>query len=1074
MFILKKAEQFVRLFVFKIVFCSKIKQVPNATSFQVYNASAGSGKTFTLVKEYLKILLQSTNTFKFQQILAVTFTNKAAGEMKERIIENLNVFSKNTTNSMLSVICNETGLTEETVFKRSKVILNAILQNYSAFNITTIDAFTHKLIRTFAYDLKLPLNFEVEMDSKSLLNEAVDIVISKIGDTKELTDLLVAFSLQKLDDDKSWDISLELKTFAEIILNENHAKHLKTLSKVSVDEFKKLKEKLQKENKEIESEFKRIGNEGLHIINGIGVDFKDFYYSMIPNHFQNLATSFQKATFFDQSKLKERIDEQTFYSKSKPENVKSAIDSCIPQLLNLYNQSEVLFQKKTLNDLILNSLIPLAVLNYINNALQEIKNENNVLLNAEFNQIISDTIKNEPAPFIYERIGEKYRYYFIDEMQDTSEMQWQNLIPLIDNAISSENEAGEKGQLLLVGDAKQSIYRWRGGKAEQFILLSATDAGKANNPFYVEKELQNLETNYRSYSEIIDFNNSFFKHISQYLANSSYGKLYFEGNNQHTNENKGGYVQLSFVEKQNDDEEKDLVFPKKVYEIIENLDSSFQKSEVCVLVRTRKQGVNVAEYLSENGIEIISSETLLLKNNAKVDFIIDLLNVLQNPSTKEYKIKLLYFLYEYLQLKEDKHLFLNRFINYSNVQFFEELKQYNVYFSYNEFVKNPFYESIEYIIRNFNLAQESDSNIQFFLDVVFEFQQKKKASIGDFLEYWELKKDALSIVAPEAKNAVRIMTIHKAKGLEFPVVIFPYDIDIYRQINPKVWYNYTQSNTIKSILLNYSAKLKYIDEQGIQLFDQQKEELELDNFNILYVALTRAVEQLYIISGKKTSNKKEEKLSSTADFFINYLKKIEQWNENQNEYCFGTSTRPDVISKRDEETIFQQSFINNSWKNHNISIVANSSLLWDTEKGKSIVYGNLIHEILSKIKTKNDILETVQQYLYKGIITISEQEEITEILYKIVNHKQLSIYFEQNNKVFNEQEIVTKEKNIIIPDRLVVREEKLTIIDYKTGKYDKKYHDQINNYAKTLENLDFEIEKKLLVYINDQILVEEV
>ncbi len=1045
-----------------------------STLFQVYSASAGSGKTFTLVKEYLKILLSSTNIYKFQQILAVTFTNKAAGEMKARVIENLHSFSDKQTNDMLPVICSETNLTEEIVFNRSQLILNAILQNYSAFSITTIDSFTHKLIRTFAHDLHLPMNFEVEMDAESLLNEAVDVVISKIGKNKELTDLLVSYSLQKLDDDKAWDISKELKTFAKIILNENHAKHLNDLNNISINEFKLLKENLQKENKKIEEEFLAIGNKGLSIINESGVEDKDFYYSQFPKHFNALSVSYKKASFFDQNTFKKNIIEETFYSKSKSASVKNAIDAIIPQLVTLYNESELLFQQKTLNDLILNSLIPLAVLNYINSALEEIKSENNILLNAEFNQKINDTIKNEPAPFIYERLGEKFKYYFIDEMQDTSELQWKNLIPLIDNVISSENDLGEQGKLLLVGDAKQSIYRWRGGKAEQFISLSSDEKKIENNPFQVEKTQSNLETNFRSYSEIINFNNSFFKHISRFLNNESFSKLFLEGNNQSTNKKEGGYVQISFVEKQKDDEERDLVYPKKVLEIIKNLDSSFEKSEVCVLVRTRKQGIAVANYLSENGIEIISSETLLLGNSAKVSFIIDLLCVLQNPSNKEYKIKLFYFLYEYLKIEEQKHPFFERFINLTNIQFFEALRNFNVFFNYTEFVQSPFYESIEYIIRSFNLVSESDSNIQFFLDIVFEFQQKKQVSLNSFLEYWELKKDKLSIVAPEAKAAVRIMTIHKAKGLEFPIVIYPYNIEIYRQINPRVWYSYSQTSSIKSVLINASNKLNYVGEQGENLFKQQRDELELDNFNILYVALTRPIEQLYIVSEKSGSVKNEENLNHSSGLFINFLKEINVWDSEKCEYSFGDKKRINIPKIVENKTTTQNSFITNSWKNHNISIVANSSLLWETEQGKAIGYGNLIHEILSKIKTKNDIPKVLNQYVYKGTINKIQENEIEVVLNNIVNHQQLHTYFEQNKQVYNEQEIVTSDKKIIIPDRLVVKDNKVIIIDYKTGKPDKKYHEQISNYAKTLENLNYSLEKKLLVYINSEISVEEV
>lgn len=1053
-----------------------------ATSFQVYNASAGSGKTFTLVKEYLKILLSSTNIYKFQQILAVTFTNKAAGEMKERVIENLHKFSNKQSNNMLPVICTEANLDEETIFSRSQQILNAILQNYSAFSITTIDSFTHKLIRTFAYDLQLPMNFEVEMDAESLLNEAVDVVISKIGDTKELTDLLVSYSIQKLEDDKAWDISKELKTFAKIILNENHAKYLKELKNVTVEEFKILKDKLQKENEQIEAQFVAIGNAGLKIIEESGIEISDFSHTgELPKHFIKL-TKFKYLKTEDlkfEGRLNKTIEENKNLFAGKCDiSSKQIIESIANDLKELYYKSKAIYTKNyaqyILNSLIVESLIPLAVLNYINSALEAIKIENNILFNAEFNQRINNTIKNEPAPFIYERIGEKFRYYFIDEMQDTSELQWTNLIPLIDNVISSQNEEGEQGKLLLVGDAKQSIYRWRGGKAMQFINLSSKEKTKESNPFQIEKSLRNLETNYRSYSEIINFNNSFFKHISQFLTNESFKQLFLEGNNQKTNKNKGGYVQISFVEKQKEDDEKELMYPKKVLEIIHNLDSSFKKSEVCVLVRTRKQGIAVANYISEQGIEIISSETLLLENSSKVSFIINLLQVLQNPLNKEYKIKLLYFLYEHLKVKEQKHVFFSNLINLTNLQLFSALRKYQVFFNYNEFIESSFYESIEYSIRSFNLVPESDSNIQFFLDVIFEFQQKKHASLNGFLEFWELKKDKLSIVAPEAKNAVRIMTIHKAKGLEFPVVIYPYNIEIYRQLNPAVWYSYNQESTIKSILVSARKKLNYTGKQGEHLFKKQREELELDNFNLLYVALTRPIEQLYIVSEKNSASNNEENLNHTSGLFINFLKEINVWDSEKSDYNFGNNKRVAKGFKEENKTSTQTSFITNSWKNHTISIAANSSLLWETAQGKAIYYGNLIHEILSKIKTKNDVTNVVNQYLYKGEIKASQQKEIIEVLNKIINHPKLQTYFSQNNTVYNEQEIVTLDKKIIIPDRLIINKNEVTIIDYKTGNPDKKHHKQINNYSEALENLNYTIHKKLLVYINEEIIVEEV
>ena len=234
-----------------------------SSAFQVYNASAGSGKTFTLVKEYIKVLLSSENVFTFQKVLAITFTNKAAGEMKERVLSNLEDFSEGKENDLLQLILHETAIDKELIQERSQKILNAILQNYSAFSITTIDSFTHKIIKSFAHDLGLSLNFEVEMDAISLLNQAVDVLISKIGTDKKLTKLLIEYTLDKTDDDKSWDISRDLNDFARILLNEEDIKHFRTLSKKSLDDFTNLKSKLFLHQKELKNAFKKVGEDSL-------------------------------------------------------------------------------------------------------------------------------------------------------------------------------------------------------------------------------------------------------------------------------------------------------------------------------------------------------------------------------------------------------------------------------------------------------------------------------------------------------------------------------------------------------------------------------------------------------------------------------------------------------------------------------------------------------------------------------------------------------------------------------------------------------------------------------------------
>jgi len=559
--------------------------VPNQTSFQVYNASAGSGKTFTLVKEYLKILLQSTDDYLFQKILAITFTNKAAGEMKERVLSSLLAFSNKNRGNMLDMMVADTGLEISVIQNRSKRILQSILQNYAAFQIKTIDSFTNKLIKSFAYDLGMSLDFEVELDTDAVFEEVIDIVISKIGIDKELTDILVTFAKQKTLEDKSWDISRELKDISKLLLSENHIYELQKLENKEIADFKELEVKLKKDKLKIENEFIELGEKGLDIIDSLDVIYKDFYYTDLPNFFKKLERFryLKPGELKFEGRLYNSIQNGVLYGAKKSQNITSQIDSVSDELIALYFEVEKIYNENyatyQLNNLILKNIIPLAIIKSINKVLEEVKTDNNIRLNAEFNQIISEHLRSQPVAFIYEKIGEKFKHFFIDEMQDTSVLQWENLIPLIENALSEENAS-----LLLVGDAKQAIYRWRGGKAEQFINLFS----KESKPFMIEQEVNNLETNYRSYSEIIDFNNLFFTHISRYFQKNAYQNLFETGNNQKVNTRKGGFVQLSFVNECANVEERDEVFPEKIYEIILELDKQFDRNEICILVRKNR------------------------------------------------------------------------------------------------------------------------------------------------------------------------------------------------------------------------------------------------------------------------------------------------------------------------------------------------------------------------------------------------------------------------------------------------------------------------------------------------------
>ena len=1041
------------------------------STFQVYNASAGSGKTFTLVKEYLKVLLNSNDIFRFQKVLAITFTNKAAAEMKARVLSNLEAFSEGEENDLFHEIQKEITIDKATIQERSKKILAVILQNYAAFSITTIDSFTHKIIKSFAFDLGLSLNFEVEMDAVSLLNQAVDVLISKIGTDSKLTKLLIDFTLDKTDDDKSWDISRELNEFSKILLSEEDTIHFRGLADKTIADFTALKTKLNKEQQELKVQFSETGEHLLSVLSKANLEAKDFTRGTVPKFFTDVAQKEFNFDFIKRSETIEKaIENHQYYTKTSTQEKIALIEGVVPQIVICFQKTKEIFQQFLLNKLALKSLTPLAVLNHINLELTNIKEENNIRLNAEFNQLISDHIKEQPAPFIYERIGQKFMHYFIDEMQDTSVLQWQNLIPLIANALAQENS-----NLLLVGDGKQAIYRWRGGKAEQFIDLGTSDE-KEENPFHLKKEIKELETNYRSYSEVIDFNNLFFQHTANFLQNEDYKKLFIDGNKQLKTAKKGGYVSLSFLEKEEEKEEEALKYPKKVLEIIQHLDPQFSLGDVCVLVRKKAHGVAVANYLSENGIAIVSSETLLLSTSSKVNFIISFLQTIQHPQDKEALLDCLYFLHDHLKVQKDKHQFISDFIKLERAHFFTQLKLYGLYFDLSKFLQKPFYEKVEAIIRSFQLIHSSDAYVQFFLDVVLE-QQRKGTSIQEFLDFWEEKKEKLSIVAPEAKNAVQVMTIHKSKGLEFPVVVFPYDLDIYWQASPKVWFDKLPDmfHGFNELLVDYSKSLSYINERGLQIYNTHREAQELDNFNLLYVALTRSVEQLYIITAHNIKSDGLENTNFYAGVFIHYLKEKNLWQEGVLEYSFGKKTKLSLSKEEQQETAIQQEFISTSLEEHNILMLANSSKLWDTEQGKAIDFGNLIHEMMSKIITADDVVGVVGQYIQKGFISKAGALEIQKIISKIVTHTQLVAFFKKDVTVFNEREIVDVDNQIIIPDRLVLNVKKeAIIIDYKTGEPSKRHHQQLLKYAQVLKTMDFKVIQKLLVYINEEIGVVEV
>jgi ATP-dependent exoDNAse (exonuclease V) beta subunit len=1022
------------------------------TSFKIYDASAGSGKTYTLTREYLKIVLSSPKSFK--KILAITFTNKAVNEMKNRILESLFYFSrtkdlKNASPLFLDIM-GDLKLNLETLRNRAKLTLKDILHNYAFFDVSTIDKFTHRLIRTFARDLKLPQNFEVVLDNDILLGEAVDRLIGKAGNDKQLTQVLIEFALEKIDDNKSWDIAFDLKKIGTLLFNETHAYHIKNLENRTLDDFIGLKKHIRSEIKSLEKKAVLFAFDALEIIKASGLEANDFPRETLPNHFKKISTS-----EFDPYKLyNNKLEDHLLEGKILKSGIQLPSMEIPGNLLTVYRGiKEILYHRAFLRNVYAN-IVPLTVLNAINQEVKSIQTERDQLSISEFNSIISKEIKNQPAPFIYERLGEKYRHYFIDEFQDTSEMQWDNLTPLIDNAL-----AGESGSLFLVGDAKQAIYRWRGGKAEQFLNLINLTV----NPFVVSPTIESLPKNYRSLEEIVKFNNSFFKSTSPFLNNEMYNTLFEKGNEQELNSQNGGLVKITFLEKEEDRNGDELYCHKVLEHIRELLEKEYRFEDICILTRKRKHGILLADFLMRQNIPIVSSETLLLASNPKVGFLVNLLSYANQPGDLETSYQILYFLAGDMS---GKHSFIATHLENPTFLLQEEYD-----FNLEELNRLSVYDGLEYAIRQFRLAEKSDAYIVNLLDFALETEHKEESGISAFLSHWEKKKEKLSITAPTAYNAVQIMTVHKAKGLEFPIVIFPYaNSYIYEEIDPKLWLPVKKDrfNGFSEVLISKKKEITEYGEAATTLFNEEQYKLELDTFNILYVALTRAIKGLYVISEKDFTSKGEHKTDRYSGLFIHFLKEKGIWQENSSEYLFGTLSLPTTKNgpQRLEENIpYKYSYKDRA----GFRILTKSGMLWDTEREAAILRGNLIHYILGKIETQEDLEATFDHLIQNGDIEKNEANYLKAMVHKVIYHPKLLNYYSKGNIVKNEKDIISKNGTILRPDRVILRDNKATIIDYKTGKKNTKYHEQLYVYADTLERMGYVVENRIIVYIEKEV-----
>ena len=1016
--------------------------------FKIYNASAGAGKTYTLVKEYLSILLSHPSPSAFESILAITFTNKAANEMKERILSQLIRFSQENfpENKELEKWADELQLSPETVHLRSKLILKQILHNYSRFSVSTIDKFNLRLMKSFAQDLGLSSNFNVEMELNKLLEESVDQLFSKIGDDELLTSVLIEIALDNLNENRTWDITRELISNAKSLYSDTHIEKIAQLQKYDLKEFNQFRKTVYQNVSRKKNQLKENAKNFFSLIqeNHLQADEFSGGRNGIPGFFSKfLNEKFELPTDTHKKNI-QNTDLKKFASAKALPSAFSAIEQIFPEIKNLFYESVDILSDLPVWEGVQKTIASMSILNEVEKAVETIKEDNNVLLISEFNKLISSNLQKQPSGFIYERIGNRFHHYFIDEFQDTSTLQWQNLLPLVENARAGSDT------VMLVGDAKQSIYRWRGGNPEQMI-------GLINESESLNINVENLPKNWRSYDKIIEFNNDFYSKISESLKIENYKTLYESGNRQEINDKKGGYVQLNYLLKSDGNEQYQS---DTLEQVVKNIDSiigqGFEFNEITILHRTKAQGKMIAEFLSEKGIPILSAESLLLINSPEIQLIELFLKTISNEEDYVSKAQ---FLLKLNQIKNFDNQDITAEIQTVVKKDLKALKEFLFAHQIDiDFVNKPsisLYDFTEKTIEILGFGKNGSSYLQYFLDYVLEHSTQNEYSLTRFLEDWDLQKETLSISSPEGVNAINLMTIHKSKGLEFPVVILPFADWGDRMMPSQFWIPVKNEELpFDEFIVNGFGNLEEVSDEIKEIIQKERNEFLFDNLNMLYVATTRAVEQLYIITEK--TNKEG---TGMATYF-------NQQFQGENELALKGEKNRISIPKMKELVTEEIPFEFEEWESR-LEISRESSKRW--KKKKEIVYGDLVHGLMKFVLTEKDIEPTLKSALISGEITQEELPELKNKILEIVQHPELKTYYSDDKKVLNERDFVNDLGEVFRPDRIVLDGNNCTIIDYKTGEEKPKDIFQVELYAENLKKLGYTISGIFIIYIGNSI-----
>ena len=997
--------------------------------------------------------------------------------MKERILFYLGEFVKDNYSENQDLKNIQEALAEQgyrisldDLQLRSQKVLDYILHHYSTLNIGTIDKFNSRLVKSFSYELGLAQNFNLEIQPEPYLIEAVDKMLDEIGEEQTVSEAFMDFVNYNLDNNERVNLNQTLYSSAKKFVNDIHYKPLQDNKDFEWKAYENKKNELRETIKRLKSESLELTKRALELIKSRDIEIEDFasgkngiggfFVNML--EFHNIKDKkFPFPTASEDSKI------ETFLkgASAKGKHKQSEIADILPQLISWRREIIDLYIDSQKKERILQAILPLKVNADIQKKLMEIEEENDLVLLSKFNIIINENLRNEPSAFIYEKVGTQFQHYFFDEFQDTSVMQWQNFLPLRDNSITSDNTS-----FTIVGDPKQSIYRFRGGESK---LMLDIISGEETTPKKAIAE--HLKFNWRSAKNIVDFNNRLYDFMSQNLS-EEHQKIFGENAIQGAQSKLDGRVKVHLLENSVKAVFYEETSQKMQQDIQECLDNGFTFSDITILCRGNNDIFNYSQLLgnlkvNHNGketyIKTISEKGLTLDLSFTIKALIEFLKWEINPKNRQFLVKMMYFLNVSGRIKMND--FTSEIKTILSLESKKDIENYiNAHYQIklvqNDVPQLNLYNFIEYYIQEFSVENKEIDFLLNFLEMLFNYTQNAGATLKEFLKFWDDEASKISIQASENIDAVQIMTIHKAKGLEFPVVFIPME----NKNNDKKfseWYDLNSEDELKTVILNqFSPELENYDEDLAQFNFENSYRNKIDRFCIQYVATTRPVEQLffYIEKPSKSSNNLE---------LYDFVTQFQPTENGESLDSFDIFPVSDLKKqKKKEKKDYQSENINSisqqTEKVSNIEIATTSKNYQN--RVEHVRMGIFTHEILSQIKTKKDVTKVLNSYLLEGKITNEEKTSILERIENVLNDANYSVYFTENLKIINEREMFATENEqskTYRPDRLVETKDGFIIIDFKTGEEKEKDQKQVETYKNKLEQFGKKVVKTDVIYI---------